>query len=105
VSVVFSVEGWADRVEMSNATARVVLGLLALDAEGPLEGRLGAKELSERLATVTRQRIWQSAVPPRQLGPRWRDEGCSARRLTRCILGLAELSQAAAVLGEPVVWE
>jgi len=106
MSVLFDVRGGSEAtVEMSNATARIVLRLLGLESRGYLQGELSVDDFRKRLATVSPERIALAEVLPQTISPNHIDAGTPREWLESRITGLHELMVVADSLGLSIVWE
>lgn len=91
MSVTFFVSKDRPGVEMSNATARVVLRLLGEPAEDYLEGSLPLDEAKRKLDVLGEEQLAAAVVPPRQIAPGWTDNGTPREWLDSRIEGLRAL--------------
>lgn len=111
MSVTFRVKGVLGRgVEMSNRTARVVLGMLGVpgmpDSDSFLEGRMHAARVKAMLQNLSDGAIQAAVVPPRELGPNWYDHGISEDWLRSRLDGLRRLVTIAERAGLSwIVWD
>jgi hypothetical protein len=78
MTVTFRVRIDLPDVEMSNATASIVIAMLGRDGSGALEGSMQSWEVLWRIDQISPGEIEARAVPPRQLAPDEVDHGTSA---------------------------